>query len=206
MVGHFAAQAGVVLQREHSRRDRHQLALLEDQERIARDLHDTVIQRLFATGLSLQGASRLIEDVDARRRVESAVDDLDLTVRHIRTVIFDVATPRLGAESTRGRMLALAREAERALGFKPGVVFQGPVDSQIPDDVADDLIATLREALSNVACVTLTRTRSTSTSRSDRDAVLTVSDDGSDLTRPRTRRTRSREHADVRRAPRRRFR
>ena len=114
VVGHFAAQAGVVLQREHSRRDRHQLARLEDQERIARDLHDTVIQRLFATGLSLQGASRVIEDVDARHRVESAVDDLDLTVRHIRTVIFDVATPRLGAESTRGRMLALARRRTRA--------------------------------------------------------------------------------------------
>ena len=117
------------------------------------------------TGLSLQGASRLIEDVDARQRVESAVDDLDLTVRHIRTVIFDVATPRLGAESTRGRVLA-ARTARRgALGFKPGVVFQGPVDSQIPDDFADDLIATLREALSNVDRATLAHAV-TSTSRS----------------------------------------
>jgi signal transduction histidine kinase len=177
VVGHFAAQAGVVIQREHSRRDHHRLALLEDQERIARDLHDTVIQRLFATGLSLQGATRLIKDDEARRRVEAAVDDLDLTVRHIRTVIFDVATPRLAAESIRSRVLALAREAARPLGFEPRVVFQGPVDSQISDDVGEDLIATLREALSNVA--RHARAHAVQVDLTvDRDAVLRVSDDG----------------------------
>jgi signal transduction histidine kinase len=177
VVSHFAAQAGVVIQREHSRQDRHRLELLEDEERIARDLHDTVIQRLFATGLSLQGATRLIVDDEAKRRVESAIDDLDLTVRHIRTVIFDVAAPRLAAESIRSRVLALARDAARPLGFEPHVVFQGPVDTQISDDITDDLLATLREALSNVARHAHARVVHVDLTV-DRDAVLRVKDDG----------------------------
>jgi len=152
LVEQFAAQASVVLEHERAREQAQRLHLLEDQERIARDLHDTVIQRLFASGLSLQGATRLIENAEARRRVEAAVEDLDVTVRHIRTVIFDVARPATSAQqSTRARVLEVTREAARALGFEPSVAFDGPVDAAIPGDVQEELIASLREALSNVA-------------------------------------------------------
>ena len=92
----FATQASVVIEQGRTREDLHRLSLLEDQERIARDLHDTVIQRLFATGLSLQGVTRLIREEEARRRIEDAVEELDLAVRHIRTVIFDVEATQLG--------------------------------------------------------------------------------------------------------------
>ena len=111
----LAAAAGVAIEnaRLHSRVQ--ELALVEDRERIARDLHDTVIQRLFATGLSLQGTARLVRtDADAAvSRIEAAVDDLDLTVKHIRSAIFELessrvlvewwsAEPRAGARSRGG--------------------------------------------------------------------------------------------------------
>jgi signal transduction histidine kinase len=152
MVSSFAAQASVALELEDGRRNGQRLTLLEDQERIARDLHDTVIQRLFATGLALQGAARLIADPEARRRIDQAVDELDGTVRQIRTVIFDVERPP-GDRSLglRTDVLDLAREAERSLGFAPRVVFDGPVDTLVGPAVAAEVLATLREALSNVA-------------------------------------------------------
>ena len=110
----FATQAGVVLEQARTREQASRLALLEDQERIARDLHDTVIQRLFACGLSLQGATRLILDPEARRRVDAAVDELDVTVRHIRTVIFDVGRATSEDDlSLRGRIIAMTREPRR---------------------------------------------------------------------------------------------
>jgi signal transduction histidine kinase len=173
----FAGQAGVVIDYGRTREDLHRLSLLEDQERIARDLHDTVIQRLFATGLSLQGATRLIRDDEVRRRVEAAVEELDTTVRHIRTVIFDVEAPRFGSASTRRQVVELTREAARALGFQPRVSFDGPVDVEVSSDVADDLLPVLREALSNVArhaqaqSVTVLVTVGS-------DVVLLVGDDG----------------------------
>jgi signal transduction histidine kinase len=147
----FATQASIVIEQGRAREDLHRLSLLEDQERIARDLHDTVIQRLFATGLSLQGVTRLVPDDEARRRIEVAVDELDTVVRHIRTVIFDVETSRAGAGSLRREILDIAREAARPLGFQPRVTFNGPVDTEVAGTVASDLLATLREALSNVA-------------------------------------------------------
>jgi signal transduction histidine kinase len=147
----FATQAGVVIEQGRVREDLHRLSLLEDQERIARDLHDTVIQRLFATGLSLQGVTRLVRDEEARRRIEAAVDELDTTVRHIRTVIFDVAGAPDSRGTVRRRVLDVAREASRPLDFMPQVIFDGAVDIEVTDAIAEDLLATLREALSNVA-------------------------------------------------------
>jgi signal transduction histidine kinase len=131
-----------------------EFALVEDRERIARDLHDTVIQRLFATGLSLQGTARLVrtDSEAAVTRIESAVDDLDLTVKHIRSAIFGLESSRVTpARGVRDRVLALAREAAGPLGFDPSTFFDGPVDSAVSNEVGAELLATLREALSNVA-------------------------------------------------------
>jgi GAF domain-containing protein len=99
MVQSFAAQASVALEHDRSRQRLQRLTLLEDQERIARELHDTVIQRLFAVGLSLQATVRLVTDAGARHRLATAVDDLDDTVRHIRTVIFGMESPRSGRDA-----------------------------------------------------------------------------------------------------------
>jgi signal transduction histidine kinase len=149
----LAAAAGVAIENARLHTRLHELGVLEDRERIARDLHDTVIQRLFATGLSLQGSVRLIRnDPDAAvARVESAVDELDLTVKHIRSAIFGLEASRIGGAGPRDQVLNLVREASRALGFEPRVLFDGPVDSSLNERSTTALVSTLREALSNVA-------------------------------------------------------
>ncbi|MEJ7584883.1 MAG: GAF domain-containing protein [Acidimicrobiales bacterium] len=150
----LAAAAGVAIENARLQSRVREFALVEDRERIARDLHDTVIQRLFATGLSLQRTARLARsDTDAAvTRIEEAVDELDLTVKHIRSAIFKLESSRVSSSGgLRDRVLALGREAAGALGFEPRSYFDGPVDSGVDDDLAADLLATLREALSNVA-------------------------------------------------------
>jgi signal transduction histidine kinase len=152
MVVALAVAAGVAIDnaRLHSRVA--DLALFEDRERIARDLHDTVIQRLFATGLSLQGAVRLAADrPDVADRLHSAVDDLDATVREVRSAIFELHTARIPGRSVRQELLDLSAECARALGFEPVVRFDGPIDSTVDGAIADHLLAVVREALSNVA-------------------------------------------------------
>lgn len=127
-----------------------ELALAEDRERIARDLHDTVIQRLFAVGLSLQGVQVTANDPAVSTRVERAIDEIDGTIRDIRSAIFSLHTRRLPTAGPREEVLATAREAARALGFEPSVHFDGLVDTNMPEAVFAQLMPTLREALSNV--------------------------------------------------------
>ena len=146
----LAAAAGVAIENARLHVRVQELALLEDRERIARDLHDTVIQRLFATGLRLQGAIRLAERPEVAERISQAIDDLDLTVKQIRTAIFGLEATRRTASGLRQRILCLASEAAGPLGFEPQVTFEGPVDS-VPEDVAAELLAVIREALTNAA-------------------------------------------------------
>jgi signal transduction histidine kinase len=149
----LAGAAGVAIDNARLIARVHELVLVEDRERIARDLHDTVIQRLFATGMSLQSTVRLVgsDRNGAIDRIERAVDDLDVTIKEIRTAIFDLERARATSDGVRHRVLALASELAGALGFRPRVLFDGPVDSSLGVEVADELVATLREALSNVA-------------------------------------------------------
>ncbi|MDQ1439187.1 MAG: hypothetical protein QOK43_2816 [Acidimicrobiaceae bacterium] len=150
----LAAAAGVAIENARLHTKVREFALVEDRERIARDLHDTVIQRLFATGLSLQGTARLVRtDADAAvTRIETAVNDLDLTVKHIRSSIFKLEASRVSTGGgLRDRVLGLGRQAAGALGFEPRCFFDGPVDSAVSEDLAPELLAMLREALSNVA-------------------------------------------------------
>jgi signal transduction histidine kinase len=152
----LAAAAGVAIENARLHARIQELALVEDRERIARDLHDSIVQRLFATGLSLQGAAAIIRSNPdaAKGRVNGAVDDLDLTVKHIRSAIFGLeafvaSVPASGG--LRQLVLALLAEARGVLGFEPTVLFEGPVDAATPEPVAADVLATLRESLSNVA-------------------------------------------------------
>ncbi len=149
----LAAAAGVAIENSRLHTRLQTLGVLEDRERIARDLHDTVVQRLFATGLSLQGSVRLVHtDPEAAvERIEASVDDLDLTVKHIRSAIFGLEASRPTTAGPRDQVLALVRESAKALGFEPNVLFDGPVDGVVSERGAAAMAATLREALSNVA-------------------------------------------------------
>jgi signal transduction histidine kinase len=176
----LAAAAGVAIDnaRLHDRVGR--LALADDRARIGRDLHDTVIQRLFATGLALQGAQVMCnaDPAEAARRIEAAVDDLDLTVKHIRSVIFGLDASRRGETGMRDRILSLTQEAAGPLGFGPRVSFEGPVDTLVPEHVQTDLLATLREALANAARHAGARTVDVRVLATTDEIELTVRDDG----------------------------
>lgn len=174
----LASAAAIAIEnaRLHDRMQR--IAVLEDRERIARDLHDTVIQRLFATGLSLQGTARLTERPEVAERINSAVDDLDVTVRHIRTAIFGLESSSPRGEGLRSRVLSVVAEATGPLGFEPRVLFDGPVDATVPDLVVPELVATLREALSNVARHARASRVEVELSSGADDVVLVVRDDG----------------------------
>jgi signal transduction histidine kinase len=149
----LAAAAGVAIENARLHTKLHELALVEDRERIARDLHDTVIQRLFAIGMSLQGTVRLVSSdaVAAVARIEGAVDDLDVTVKQIRSAIFELEQAASSRDGLRARILALSREAVGPLGFEPRVLLDGLVDAGVGDTTGMELLATLREALSNAA-------------------------------------------------------
>jgi signal transduction histidine kinase len=151
-------------------------ALLEDRDRIARDLHDTVIQRLFAVGLQLQGAVRFAARPEVVDRLQRSVVDLDETIRQIRTTIFGLETIGLDG-GAREEVMALVREMEPAVGVSVHVTFEGPVDSVVSATLYQHLLAALREALSNVARHARA-SRVDVTLRAHDDLVLQVLDDG----------------------------
>ncbi len=147
----FGAQAAVALLLGQAQHDRQELAVHADRERIARDLHDLVIQRLYATGLGLQAVAQLTKVAQVGTRINQTVEDLDATIREIRSAIFQLQTPTEDDGSLRQRVRREASEVAEALGFEPTMTLIGPIDSAVPDGVADDLVAALREALTNVA-------------------------------------------------------
>jgi len=174
----LAGAAGVAIEnaRLHARvRD---LTLIEDRERIAADLHDTVIQRLFATGLSLQATIKAIASPEAAQRVEIAVSDLDDTIRQIRSTIFALEAPRVAGRGLRGEILSLVTEASASLGFEPHLRLDGPLDAVVSEAVAAHLLAVLREGLSNVVRHAKARQVYVTVTLTPDHLTLKVQDDG----------------------------
>ena len=152
LLSSFAAQASLSLAHERAQADLQRLSLIEDRERIGRDLHDTVIQRLFATGLSLQGAVRRAEDrPDLAERLNRAVDDIDATVREIRSTIFALQSGGSATRGLRDEVLGVVDEISPMLARSPRVRFEGAIDALVPDRVAEEVLPVVREALTNVA-------------------------------------------------------
>jgi signal transduction histidine kinase len=186
LVTTFAAQAGISLKLAEHRRDAQRIALLADRDRIARDLHDLVIQRLFATGMSLQGALPLMPASAAADRVARAVGDLDDTVRDIRSAIFTLQQrDEPDGPGLRASIVTVAGEMTGPLGFAPSLRLDGALDSRVPREIADDVLMALREALANAArhasASVVEVIFAVSGDETGSDLVLVVCDDGTGI-------------------------
>ncbi len=146
----FSGQAALTLRLAEAQRAQAQLALYADRDRIARDLHDQVIQRLFATGMSLQSITAQVSGRAAQARLHRAVDDLDLTIRDIRTTIYALQAPVDGPPPLPRQILDLVDEVTGDAGLESDLHVSGPLHTVVPPEVAVHALAVLREALTNV--------------------------------------------------------
>ncbi|MBC9716108.1 GAF domain-containing protein [Streptomyces sp. TRM66268-LWL] len=148
----FAHQAALALVLAETRVSRERLAVFEDRDRIARDLHDLVIQRLFATGMMLESAQRRAQVDDVQGTIGKAVDELESTIQEVRTAIFALQQPPADAPTTfRGKVLREAAGAAAATGVTPSTHFHGPVDAALGERTATQLLSALRRALAEAS-------------------------------------------------------
>lgn len=180
----LAAQAALALELERARVEREQTMLIADRERIARDLHDHVIQQLFATGMWLQGVLPFIERGSAQERVSEAIEALDETIREIRNTIYGLVRPFTEQVSLTAQVMQVAETAEDALGMRPRLELEGPLDTAVPDDVVPHVLAVVREGLSNTARHALASSVSVTIEIRDEHLTVTVVDDGVGLKSP----------------------
>lgn len=172
MVEDFAGQASLAIELSAAKADRQRIVMLEDRSRIARELHDNVIQQLFATGLGLQAVATTVPEGHSRQRLEEAIDGLDAAVAQIRTAIFALTKTERAPVGVRHRLIDVANELSVGLARTPRLTFVGPVDLVVVGALANDVVAVVRESLANVA---------KHAAAGDSAVVVTVAPDG-DLT------------------------
>jgi signal transduction histidine kinase len=179
MAAGFAGQASLGVELAAARADRQRMMMLEDRGRIARDLHDHVIQQLFATGLELQNVAGSISQPAVAERIVQSVINLDAAISQIRTVIFALSVPANDPRDTvRHWIIDLVNEVAPNLARTPTVSFTGPVDLVVTDDLAEDVVAVTREALVNVVKHAHAQNSSVSLTVLDGSIVLEIVDDG----------------------------
>jgi two-component system, NarL family, sensor histidine kinase DevS len=178
----FAAQAGVALELADRRRDAEQLLVFQDRDRIARDLHDQVIQRLYAAGLSLQGITPTIASPETGKRIQQVIDAMDEAISDIRTAIFSLHS-RGGDQQPglRGQIVAIADEITPMLGFAPSIRLGSHLDGQVSGELAGQLLTVLREALSNAAQHAQASHVEVSAKAGSERLALLVTDDGTGI-------------------------
>ncbi len=175
----FANHAAVALELADARADQQRMVLLEDRDRIARDLHDHVIQRLFAAGLSIESVAAGLGPGANGERLAQVVGDIDDTIRQIRTSIFQLRGPLVPhTASLRSTLLEVAAEIAEPLGFAPRVSFAGPVDAVVPAAVLDDIVAVVREGLTNVVRHAQASRADVDVSATGAEVTVEVTDDG----------------------------
>ena len=152
--------------------------VFEDRDRIARDMHDLVVQRVFAAGMSLQTVLRSAELPQPQHdRIARAIEDLDETIREIRRTIFELHDQETARPANRTVLLREVAQASVLLGFTPSVSISADVET-LPGRVADHLLAALREALSNTSRHAQATSAAVTVEVGEEEVILTVTDDG----------------------------
>ena len=179
LVDTLGRAAGLVIDRARLRMLAEEVTLSLERQRMARDLHDTVIQRLFAVGLSLQGLSSVELPVVSQSRIDRAIDDLDETIRQIRTTIFAITRPDgPAASSLRRDVLEICDEVSSRLGLDVTAGLSGPIDQHVSQRTGDSVLAVLREVVTNIVRHAGAKTAQVSLSVRSGELTLTVTDDG----------------------------
>jgi signal transduction histidine kinase/CheY-like chemotaxis protein len=180
MATRFAGHAALALEFARAEANRQRMTVVEDRDRIARDLHDVVIQRLFAIGLRLDGFRTKLSEADARKLV-ATTEDLDETIDDIRNTVFSLSGRNADGRSLRAQLLRLGYQAVAGLHFAPRVRLVGPIDSVVPEHMHPDILATLSEALSNTARHARASCVNVLVRVGDGELLLRVTDDGCGL-------------------------
>jgi signal transduction histidine kinase len=173
----FGSHVGLALDLNRANRQREEALLSFDRDRIAQDLHDLVIQRLFAAGLSVQNLRRFVTDSTAEARINKVTEELDETIRELRNTIYSLRTEENAEESFSRTFLNTLQERLQGTGIKPRISVSGSIDD-IPSPIARQLVAVVTEALSNTVRHSGARTVSVALSDEDGVVELVVEDDG----------------------------
>ena len=190
----FAQAAAAALQLDDARRGHQRAELLEDRERIGRDMHDNVIGRLFATGMALQSTTSRIADRETQDRLVAAVREIDDTIKEIRSSIYGLRSHAGWAKGITGEILAVAVQHQTALGFEPRVNISGPVD-ELPNEVVDHALAVLREALSNAGKYASATSVDIAVRAEPGALCVVIADNGRGFTDPPTGSTSAQRHS-----------
>ena len=180
LIGSLAIAAGIAIENARLHQKVQQVAVYEERDRLARDLHDTVIQRLFAVGLSLQSIAATSERGPGADRLQKVVSDIDDTIRQVRTSIFELGSQDL-YQGVRANVISLLRELTPVIGFEVHASFDGAVDTAVSDPLSEHLLAVIREAITNVGKHAEAKTAAVAISVGNGDCVLRISDDGKGL-------------------------
>ncbi len=176
LVGSLAIAAGIAIENARLHQRAHEVAVYEDRDRVARDLHDTVIQRLFAIGLSLQSIASAPAAGSMAERLQKIVSDIDETIRQVRTSIFELSQDL--HHGVRGSVVELLEELKPVVGFEVRVSFDGPVDTATSDAISEHLLSVIREAVTNIGKHADATTATVALSVEEGHCILRIVDDG----------------------------
>ena len=177
LIGALAVAAGIAIENARLHQRVQEVAVYEERDRLARDLHDTVIQRLFAVGLSLQSIATNPSASRNAGRLAQTIEDIDDTIRQVRTSIFELASDGIG-RGLRDNVLSLLQDLRPVVGFDVRTSFEGPVDAAVPDNITEHLLAVVREAVTNIGRHARATRAGVDISVSDGYCRLRVVDDG----------------------------
>ena len=185
LIGALAVAAGIAIENARLHYRVQEVAVYEERDRLARDLHDTVIQRLFAIGLSLQSMTSHPDAARNAERLTKTIADVDDTIRQVRTTIFELGSDGIG-QRTRDQVLALLKELRPVVGFDIRVSLDGPIDTAVPDIVSENLLAVIREAVTNIGRHAGASSASVTVDVTDSQCRLQVVDNGRGLSSTRS--------------------